>query len=103
MKKNNKIGYLLALLVLYSNLSYAQEETKSNKSVKLNYLNINNSTALTKFGYNEITQYLKNKEKERKMKSLASYISDAYRVDIEHAHHIVKTSFVDFASFKISV
>jgi soluble lytic murein transglycosylase-like protein len=99
--KKNKTSYVLALLMLFSNISYAQQETEAQISSQYNYLNIKNSSEPGLSGYDDIAQYLANKEKEKKIQSLASYISDEYNVDIANAQNIVQTSFLESEKHQI--
>ncbi len=97
MHHTNKL--LVAIILCSTNFSFAQqskEEIVKLKEAKtqFEYLNIQvEDNKPEDFGYNEITQYLEQKEKNKNIQVLSKHISVKYKLNFQHAEHIVKTTF----------
>jgi soluble lytic murein transglycosylase-like protein len=72
------------------------------EKTQFEYLNIQGeSNKLEDFGYNEITQYLEQKEKNKHIQVLSKHISTKYKLNFQHAEHIVKTTFTEAEKHEI--
>lgn len=95
MQKNNK-GYLLAFLLLFSSSSYAQEvDTPEFPLNSFEYFSTKAIYDQDKFNFIGTNTYIGNEEKEKKMKKLSYYISARYKVELDTADTIVRTSFTE--------
>jgi soluble lytic murein transglycosylase-like protein len=94
--QQNKKSYLLALFLLFSSLSHAQEiETSVKNQNSFEYLSNQALYEKDKFSFIEKNNYIGNEEKEKKMKNLSYYISALYKVEFSTADTIVRTSFAE--------
>jgi soluble lytic murein transglycosylase-like protein len=95
MQKNNK-GYLLAFLILFSSSSHSQEvDAPAISSNSFEYLSTKAIYEQDKFNFIDTNAYIGNEEKEKKMKKLSYYISARYKVELDTADTIVRTSFTE--------
>ena len=69
------------------------EEDLSTSSKKFTLLN--HKLSLSDFEYNNISSYIEQKQKIKKMQLLAEHISDKYKVELEDAEQIVLTSYTE--------
>jgi soluble lytic murein transglycosylase-like protein len=93
MQKNKK-SYLLALLLLFSSSSYAQEiESSVNTQNSFEYFSTQALYNQDKFNFMGTNTYMGKAEKEKKMKNLSYYISTIYKIELNTADTIVTTSF----------
>ena len=70
---------------------YEEETIQNNNKFKL----LTSSLSMNDFGYNDVSSYIEQKNKLKKMQTLAEHIANNYAVELTDAEQIVLTSYTE--------